>query len=361
MSSISLRNVGKRFGTTETIHAVDLDIAAGEFAVFVGPSGCGKSTLLRMIAGLEAVSSGSLHIGEREVTKLPPSERRVAMVFQSYALYPHMTVRENLSFGMRMRGVARSEIERRVAEAATLLRLEPYMARKPSALSGGQAQRVAIGRALVQDPDVFLFDEPLSNLDAELRLKMRVELAALHQRLGKTMVYVTHDQVEAMTLANRIVVLRDGRIEQVGSPLDLYRAPVNQFVAGFLGSPAMNFLSREAFGASSALGGRAPTPTNAAVLGVRPEALRLSSANDAHILLRGCITMVERLGAISYAYVTADTAAVPAGVSPICVELRGEQAQVAQVGDLVGVSVDAASVHWFDASGARIATESAAE
>ncbi|MFY8064295.1 MAG: ABC transporter ATP-binding protein, partial [Usitatibacteraceae bacterium] len=194
MSSISLRNVCKRFGTTETIHTVDLDIAAGEFAVFVGPSGCGKSTLLRMIAGLEAVSGGSLHIGEREVTKLPPSERRVAMVFQSYALYPHMTARENLSFGMRMRGVARADIERRVAEAATLLRLEPYLARKPSALSGGQAQRVAIGRALVQDPDVFLFDEPLSNLDAELRLKMRVELAALHQRLGKTMVYVTHDQ-----------------------------------------------------------------------------------------------------------------------------------------------------------------------
>ncbi len=359
MSSISLRNVCKRFGTTETIHTVDLDIAAGEFAVFVGPSGCGKSTLLRMIAGLEAVSSGTLHIGSRDVAKLPPSERRVAMVFQSYALYPHMTVRENLSFGMRMRGVARAEIERRVAEAATLLRLEPYMARKPSALSGGQAQRVAIGRALVQDPDVFLFDEPLSNLDAELRLKMRVELAALHQRLGKTMVYVTHDQVEAMTLANRIVVLRDGRIEQVGAPLDLYRAPVNQFVAGFLGSPAMNFLSREAIKASTATANAfGSAPANATVLGVRPEALALTSASATNLLLKGRITMVERLGAISYAYVTAE---LMAGVSPICVELRGEQARGAQVGDQVGVAVDAAGVHWFDATGARIVDQSAAE
>ena len=255
MAELKLRDVRKNFGDVAVIHGVDLDIEAGEFCVFVGPSGCGKSTLLRMIAGLEEISSGDISIGPRIVNDIDPSERGVAMVFQSYALYPHMTVAENMGFGLRMGGRPKAEIAERVAEAASILQLEPLLERRPKALSGGQRQRVAIGRAIVRHPDVFLFDEPLSNLDAELRVAMRVEIAKLHHNMpGATMIYVTHDQVEAMTLADKIVVLRAGIVEQVGTPLTLYDDPDNLFVAGFIGSPRMNFLSGEISGGD---GGRA--------------------------------------------------------------------------------------------------------
>lgn len=242
MSELSLKSVRKTFASLEVIKGVDLEIEKGEFTVFVGPSGCGKSTLLRMIAGLEDISAGELEISGQRMNETDPSKRGIAMVFQSYALYPHLTVRQNMGFALRFAGVPKAEIERQVMDAARILELEKLLDRKPKALSGGQRQRVAIGRAIVRHPKVFLFDEPLSNLDAELRVHMRVEIAKLHKKLGATVVYVTHDQVEAMTLADKIVVLRDGRIEQVGSPLDLYSNPQNQFVAGFIGSPKMNFL-----------------------------------------------------------------------------------------------------------------------
>ena len=317
MTALTLQSVRKRFGRTETLHGIDLHIGEGEFVVFVGPSGCGKSTLLRLIAGLEAVSEGRILFGERDLTRASPSERRVAMVFQSFALYPHMTVQQNLSFGMRMRGEPREAIDRKLEHAVRVLQLEPYLARKPGELSGGQCQRVAIGRALVQEPAVFLFDEPLSNLDAELRLRMRVEIAALHETLRRTMVYVTHDQVEAMTLADRIVVLQAGRIEQVGAPLELYEHPCNLFVAGFIGSPGMNLLDATVAEASGqhalvrvkgsdeairclvdASGARVG---DAVKLGVRPEHLR---AGDSANALATRVTFVESLGGMTYAYCT---------------------------------------------------------
>jgi multiple sugar transport system ATP-binding protein len=243
MSELSLRGVRKSYGEVEIIHGVDLDIRHGEFVVFVGPSGCGKSTLLRMIAGLEKITGGELRIDGQRVNEMPPAKREIAMVFQSYALYPHMTVYKNLAFGLETAGLPKAMIDARVKHAAKLLHIEEYLPRKPKALSGGQRQRVAIGRAIVREPKLFLFDEPLSNLDAELRVQMRVELSKLHADLGATMIYVTHDQVEAMTMADRIVVLQKGRIEQAGSPLELYNRPANQFVAGFIGSPKMNFVS----------------------------------------------------------------------------------------------------------------------
>src|SRR5688572_7591846 len=242
MSGLKLRGVRKSFGALEVIKGVDLDIESKEFVVFVGPSGCGKSTLLRMIAGLEEVTSGDIEIGGQRVNDIDPSKRGIAMVFQTYALYPHMSVRENMGFALRFAGVPKAEIARQVDEAARILELGPLMDRRPKELSGGQRQRVAIGRAIVRHPQVFLFDEPLSNLDAELRVHMRVEISRLHKELGVTMIYVTHDQVEAMTLADKIVVLNAGRIEQIGRPLELYDDPDNQFVAGFVGSPKMNFL-----------------------------------------------------------------------------------------------------------------------
>ena len=242
-SSVRLSSVAKHFGNTPVIGNVDLEVAPGELVVFVGPSGCGKSTLLRLIAGLDVPTSGSIHISGRDVTDVHPAKRGVAMVFQSYALYPHMSVAENMAFGLRMQGMPKADIQSRVARAADILQLGALLNRKPRELSGGQRQRVAIGRAIVREPDVFLFDEPLSNLDAALRGQMRVEIARLHARLGTTMIYVTHDQVEAMTLASRIVVLNAGRIEQIGAPLDLYARPANLFVAGFLGAPRMNFLA----------------------------------------------------------------------------------------------------------------------
>ena len=246
MANLELRGVVKRFGAVEVIHGVDLKIEDGEFTVFVGPSGCGKSTLLRMIAGLEEVSAGEVLIGDELVNDVGAAKRGLAMVFQSYALYPHMSVRKNLSFGLETIGAPKAEIAKRVAQAAEILQIDQLLERRPGQLSGGQRQRVAIGRAIVREPRIFLFDEPLSNLDAELRVQMRVEINKLHRRLGATMIFVTHDQVEAMTLADRIVVLRAGIIEQVGSPLDLYNHPANLFVAGFIGSPRMNFLAAEA-------------------------------------------------------------------------------------------------------------------
>src|SRR6187549_3432828 len=243
MASVAIRGITKAFGATQVIHGVDVTIGDGEFVVLVGPSGCGKSTLLRMVAGLENITSGEIRIGDRVVNNLPPKERDVAMVFQNYALYPHMTVAANMGFSLQLRGAPKAEIEQRVARAAAILGLQPYLERYPRQLSGGQRQRVAMGRAIVRDPQVFLFDEPLSNLDAKLRVQMRTEIKELHQRLKTTTVYVTHDQIEAMTLADRIVVMHDGVVEQIGAPLELYDRPHNLFVAGFIGSPAMNFLN----------------------------------------------------------------------------------------------------------------------
>ncbi|MBK8085290.1 MAG: sn-glycerol-3-phosphate ABC transporter ATP-binding protein UgpC [Devosia sp.] len=307
MSGLRLRGVTKSFGSVKVIKGVDLDVADKEFVVFVGPSGCGKSTLLRMIAGLESVTAGELHIGDKLMNDVDPSRRGIAMVFQSYALYPHMTVRENMGFALRFAGVAKPEIQRQVQEAARILELEPLLDRLPRALSGGQRQRVAIGRAIVRHPEVFLFDEPLSNLDAELRVHMRIELARLHKELKTTIIYVTHDQVEAMTLADKIVVLRDGIIEQVGTPLQLYDDPDNLFVAGFIGSPKMNFLKGVIVEGGVRLPGHgdvvvparevaaAGTPVT---VGLRPE--HFAQGGPAMIGVR--VELVEHLGGETYAY-----------------------------------------------------------
>jgi multiple sugar transport system ATP-binding protein len=288
MASVAIRDVRKAFGSTTVIHGVDVAILDGEFVVLVGPSGCGKSTLLRMIAGLENITSGEIHIGDRLVNELPPKERDVAMVFQNYALYPHMTVAANMAFSLKLRGAPQTEIDARVKRAADILGLGPYLQRFPRQLSGGQRQRVAMGRAIVRDPQVFLFDEPLSNLDAKLRVQMRTEIKELHQRLKTTTIYVTHDQIEAMTMADKIVVMHDGLVEQIGAPLDLYDRPDNLFVAGFIGSPAMNMLNGHirangsvAFegpaGVKFALG-TAPSGSDGrpAVFGVRPEHFALA-------------------------------------------------------------------------------------
>ncbi|GLQ34832.1 sugar ABC transporter ATP-binding protein [Amylibacter marinus] len=323
MSGVTLKGAIKRYGKTQVIHGVDLQIEDGEFCVFVGPSGCGKSTLLRMIAGLEDTSDGQIHIGARDVTNADPAERGVAMVFQTYALYPHMTVEQNVGFGLKMNGVPKAEIDEKVAKASEILQLGPYLDRKPKALSGGQRQRVAIGRAIVRGPDVFLFDEPLSNLDAELRVDMRVEIARLHKELGTTMIYVTHDQVEAMTLADKIVVLRAGNIEQVGSPMELYQNPDNKFVAGFIGSPSMNFLN----GVVDQGGVRVPAlndtliktdvslPANGAAItvGLRPQHLAVTEAKSGIV-----VNLRERLGGVAYDYLTTPTG------ERITVETKGD-------------------------------------
>ena len=315
MATLRLNKVNKRFGGTHVIHDVDLEVVDGEFVVFVGPSGCGKSTLLRMVAGLEKVTSGTVEIDGAIVNDVSAAERGLAMVFQSYALYPHMSVYQNMAFGLENTRVPRPEIDQRVREAARLLRIEEYLNRKPKALSGGQRQRVAIGRAIVRKPRIFLLDEPLSNLDAELRVLMRAELASLHNRLAATMIYVTHDQVEAMTLADKIVVLRDGRVEQVGRPLDLYNHPANRFVAGFIGSPKMNFLPARFLKAAPGNvmvevagiaeielpfdGGRL-SPGQEMTLGIRPEHIRHETAGGAPF--RAVVTVSEQLGGESYLY-----------------------------------------------------------
>jgi ABC-type sugar transport system ATPase subunit len=336
MSSLTLSGVRKVFGKTEVIRGVDLDVRDGEFVVFVGPSGCGKSTLLRMIAGLEDITAGELRIGERVMNEVQPAKRGVAMVFQSYALYPHLNVRDNMGFGLKVRGVKPEERSRRVAEAAETLKLAPLLERLPRELSGGQRQRVAIGRAIVGEPDVFLFDEPLSNLDAELRVHMRSEIAALHQRLGNTMVYVTHDQIEAMTLADKIVVLRDGLVEQVGTPRDLYERPRNLFVAQFIGSPKMNIVPMS----EARLAGGMSAPRGAVSLGLRPE--HLSVAPKGEGIVRGRLSICEYMGSSSLLHVTLES-----GSS--CLVLWEGDAPSA--GSEVELRAGPHNLHFFDAQG----------
>ncbi|MEL6607733.1 MAG: sn-glycerol-3-phosphate ABC transporter ATP-binding protein UgpC [Pseudomonadota bacterium] len=344
MSGVTLQNVIKRYGDVQVIHGVDLDIEDGEFCVFVGPSGCGKSTLLRMVAGLEETTEGQINIGARDVTHADPAQRGVAMVFQTYALYPHMTVEENMGFGLKMNGHPQTEIKEKVSEASRILKLDEYLARKPAALSGGQRQRVAIGRAIVRGPEVFLFDEPLSNLDAELRVDMRVEIARLHNEIGATMIYVTHDQVEAMTLADKIVVLRAGRIEQVGAPMDLYHDPDNKFVGGFIGSPPMNFMAATVkggqvdiptMGRSLSLPITMPADGTKVIVGLRPEHLRLEEGGALNV------THAEALGGVSYAYLMSDTG------EKLVVEDRG--GQKIKAGTKMGAGFDPANVYVFDA------------
>ena len=299
MANVKIRSVRKSYGSAGVIHGVDLDVEDGEFVVFVGPSGCGKTTLLRMIAGLEGITDGAVEIGGVVVNDVAPSRRGVAMVFQTYALYPHMTVYKNMAFGLKQAKTPKDEIDRRVRNAAEILQITEFLDRNPRRLSGGQRQRVAIGRAIVRDPEVFLFDEPLSNLDAALRVQTRVEIARLHERLGSTMIYVTHDQVEAMTLANKIVVLRDGVIEQVGSPMELYETQRNMFVAQFIGSPKMNF-----FRANDLLSGSGIHCGDEETIGVRPEHLKLISNSEG--LVAGRLDLVEQLGEYALAYITKD-------------------------------------------------------
>jgi len=292
MANVKLTDIYKKYGTTEVVHGVNLSIHSGEFVVFVGPSGCGKSTLLRMVAGLEEITSGTIEIGDEIVNDIVPAERGVAMVFQSYALYPHMTVFENMAFGLKMAKVKKPEIEKRVHEAAEVLQISSYLDRLPKQLSGGQRQRVAIGRAIVRNPKVFLFDEPLSNLDAALRVQTRIEIAKLHSHLSATMIYVTHDQVEAMTLADKIVVLNKGIIEQVGSPIELYNSPKNKFVAEFIGSPKMNIIELE--GNDKVSINNLQIPTHTSKIGVRPE--HISLADNSSSMLSGTIRHIENLG-----------------------------------------------------------------
>jgi len=292
MANVKLTDIYKKYGTTEVVHGVNLSIHSGEFVVFVGPSGCGKSTLLRMVAGLEEITSGTIEIGDEIVNDIVPAERGVAMVFQSYALYPHMTVFENMAFGLKMAKVKKSEIEKRVHEAAEVLQISSYLDRLPKQLSGGQRQRVAIGRAIVRNPKVFLFDEPLSNLDAALRVQTRIEIAKLHSQLSATMIYVTHDQVEAMTLADKIVVLNKGIIEQVGSPIELYNSPKNKFVAEFIGSPKMNIIELE--GNDKVSINNLQMPTHTSKIGVRPEHITLADTSSS--MLSGTIRHIENLG-----------------------------------------------------------------
>ncbi len=332
MSGLQLKKVRKSFGDVHVIHGVDLKVEDGEFVVFVGPSGCGKSTLLRLVAGLEETTGGHIEIAGNDVTNVEASERGIAMVFQSYALYPHMTVRQNMGFGLKMNKVPANDIDRRVNRAASILHLEGLMDRRPKQLSGGQRQRVAIGRAIVREPKVFLFDEPLSNLDAELRVEMRLEIAKLHKELGATMIYVTHDQIEAMTLADKIVVLRAGKVEQVGSPIELYDNPDNIFVAGFIGSPRMNFLQGTVAKVSPGtitvelpghgkakpsfpVTGKMPSLGDEIMLGIRPE--HFSAAGETSIEVE--IEVVENLGGTSYAYSRGN------GATPLTIEMKGDR------------------------------------
>ncbi|MHB2264026.1 ABC transporter ATP-binding protein [Aliihoeflea sp. PC F10.4] len=333
MGQITLEKVSKSFGTTDVIHEIDLEIAEGEFVVFVGPSGCGKSTLLRLIAGLEDVSGGRIMIDGTDATGLAPAKRRLSMVFQSYALYPHMSVRQNIAFPLKMAGESKSATEQKVADAARILNLTDYLDRKPRQLSGGQRQRVAIGRAIVRQPAAFLFDEPLSNLDAALRVNMRLEISELHQQLKTTMIYVTHDQVEAMTMADKIVVLNFGRIEQVGSPLDLYRNPANRFVAGFIGSPKMNFIE-----------GEAAKGQGSETVGVRPEHLDISTTDGAW---KGTVGVSEHLGSDTFLHVHVD-----GQPTPITARTGGEFTP--SHGDIVYLTPQTGKVHKFDAKGLAI-------
>ena len=331
MGQITLTEITKSFGDVEVIHPIDLVIEDGEFVVFVGPSGCGKSTLLRLIAGLEDVSSGQILIDGKDSTAIPPAKRGLAMVFQSYALYPHMTVRKNIGFPLRMAKIPRREAKKKIEEAAAVLNLTDYLKRRPGQLSGGQRQRVAIGRAIVREPEAFLFDEPLSNLDAALRVNMRLEISELHQKLKTTMIYVTHDQVEAMTMADKIVVLSDGHIEQVGSPLELYRSPKNRFVAEFIGSPKMNFLSgsfAQAHGAHS--------------IGIRPEHFKVSSDSG---VWKGVVGVTEHLGSDTFFRIDVDNETLTARVTG---EINVNH------GDTIYLSAADEHIYKFDSDGMAI-------
>ncbi|MFH1806229.1 MAG: ABC transporter ATP-binding protein [Pseudomonadota bacterium] len=332
MGAIRLEKVRKTFGNLDVIPGVDLDINDGEFVVFVGPSGCGKSTLLRLIAGLEDVSGGKILIDGTDVVDASPAKRGLSMVFQSYALYPHMTVYNNIAFGLKMAGESKAVIEEKVRNAADILNLTDYLDRRPGALSGGQRQRVAIGRAIVRNPAAFLFDEPLSNLDASLRVNMRLEITALHQSLKTTMVYVTHDQVEAMTMANKIVVLQAGRVEQVGAPMELYNRPANKFVAGFIGSPKMNFIE-----------GAYAGQRNSHTLGIRPEHIAVSTESGE---IAATVKIAEHLGAETYLHVVADD------IGPMTVRATGEMPLGEH--DRIWLTPDATRLHRFDANGQAI-------
>ena len=353
MVALALTDVCKSFGKTDVIHNVNIEIEDKDFVVFVGPSGCGKSTLLRLIAGLETISSGDLSIDSNSVNHLPPAKRGIAMVFQSYALYPHMTVYKNMAFGLSIAKQGKQEIDRKVRHAAKILELDHLLDRRPAQLSGGQRQRVAIGRAIVRSPQVFLFDEPLSNLDASLRVQTRLEIAKLHKELDATMVYVTHDQVEAMTLASKIVVLRGGRVEQIGSPMELYHHPANVFVAGFIGSPSMNFINATVAetndsqaSVSFAGGGSAKLiaadyrfeQNESLTLGVRPDHLEIGTQHP--VQLSGIVDAIEQLGDTSYVYLSLPDS------SSITVAHRG-QIEFA-IGDSVSASAEMESIHIFD-------------
>jgi len=380
MAEVRTEKLCKSYGVAEILKDIDLTVEDGSFVVLVGPSGCGKSTLLRTIAGLEQSTTGKIEIGGRKVNDLPPAQRQIAMVFQSYALYPHMDVRGNMGFGLKFAGFPKNEIERRVQEAARILKLEALLDRKPRDLSGGQRQRVAIGRAIVREPEVFLFDEPLSNLDAALRVNTRIEIAKLHRMLKATIVYVTHDQVEAMTLADKIVVMNKGRIEQAGKPMELYYHPANLFVAGFIGSPAMNFISGRIAEASDqsltlqtdnglhltlprqAWGMAAINPGDQVTLGLRPEHLKVSSgggtaAQSASITLSGSVELVERLGDIGYAHIRLGDGSG----APLVAEIRG--ALALEINDTCSISADDEHLHLFDADGraySKVAAKAAA-
>ncbi|NQZ31758.1 MAG: sn-glycerol-3-phosphate ABC transporter ATP-binding protein UgpC [Oceanospirillaceae bacterium] len=360
MSDLTIKNLRKSYDALEILKGINLEIKDKEFVVFVGPSGCGKSTLLRTIAGLESATSGSIYMDDKDITDAAPAKRDLAMVFQSYALYPHMSVRENMSFALKLAGIEKSEINRKVEEAAQILKLEPLLDRKPKALSGGQRQRVAIGRAIVRKPKIFLFDEPLSNLDAALRVNMRLELSRLHQELQATMLYVTHDQVEAMTLADKVVILNDGRIEQVGSPLELYEKPCNLFVAGFMGMPKMTFLEvtvtaiaegnvtlKLLTGAEITLSrpGLNVQTGSQLTLGIRPEHTVLCNAGAGN--LQASIEISEELGSESYVYVKTNAN------EAITVRIDGEQA-VPKSGSLVGLNIAPGKCHLFDKQGIAI-------
>jgi len=364
MAAITMERLRKAFGRTEVIKGVDLEITDKEFVVFVGPSGCGKSTLLRLVAGLEDITAGRMRFDGEVVNDLAPAERGIAMVFQSYALYPHMSVYDNLAFGLKLAKHGREGIDQRVRRAAQILQIEPLLDRKPKQLSGGQRQRVAIGRAIVREPRVFLFDEPLSNLDAALRVQMRIEIAKLHQQLDATMIYVTHDQIEAMTLADRIVVLNAGVVEQFGSPLELYHHPRNLFVAGFIGSPRMNFLDGEVKGSAGnaitvALADGtevlAPAPAEGSgpgqkvTLGLRPEHLKVGGGGDSEI--RGRVITVEHLGGETYAYLEQGES------GPLVVRAEGSARITA--GETLPVGITTETCYLFDASGTAFARQPA--
>ena len=354
MANVQLRGITKSYANLEVIHGIDMDIADGEFVVIVGPSGCGKSTLLRMVAGLEAITGGEVVIGDRVVNKLEPKDRDIAMVFQNYALYPHMTVFQNMAYGLKIRGLSRTDIDAQVKRAAEILELGPLLERKPRQLSGGQRQRVAMGRAIVREPAVFLFDEPLSNLDAKLRVQMRLEIQKLHRRLGTTSLYVTHDQVEAMTLAQRMIVMNAGRAEQIGTPMEVYQNPASVFVAGFIGSPAMNFLDGKGDGAGRIVldgGGSVAIPGKVeagrrVTVGIRPEHLTPCKPSEANLV--GSVEVVEALGADTLIHVTI------AGRSIIA---RLAQGAHAEIGEPIALAAARDKIYLFDAdSGARLAT-----